>query len=36
MVVAWLSDKFVYEIVDEKLGIEALRVAEEKVKYNKK
>lgn len=36
LLVAWLSDKLVYEIADEQLGIEALKVAEEKVKYNKK
>lgn len=35
LIIAWLSDKVVYEIADEKLGIEALRMAEEKVKYNK-
>ncbi|KAA6334008.1 hypothetical protein EZS27_017640, partial [termite gut metagenome] len=35
LLVAWLSDKLVYEIADEQLGIEALKVAEEKVKYNK-
>jgi transcriptional regulator with XRE-family HTH domain len=33
LIIAWLSDKVVYEIADEQLGIEALRVAEEKVKY---
>jgi transcriptional regulator with XRE-family HTH domain len=35
LLLAWLSDKLVYEIADEQLGIEALKVAEEKVKYNK-
>ena len=35
LLVAWLSDKLVYEIADEQLGIEALRVAEEKVEYLK-
>ncbi|GHT35429.1 transcriptional regulator [Bacteroidia bacterium] len=35
LLIAWLSDKLVYEIADEQLGIEALKVAEEKVKYNK-
>jgi transcriptional regulator with XRE-family HTH domain len=35
LLVAWLSDKVVYEIADEQLGIKALKVAEEKVKYNK-
>ncbi len=33
MLVAWLSDKILYEIVDEELGEEALRVAEEKIRY---
>jgi transcriptional regulator with XRE-family HTH domain len=32
----WLADQVVYEIADEQLGIEALRVAEGKVKYNVK
>jgi transcriptional regulator with XRE-family HTH domain len=35
LLVAWLSDKLVYEIANEQLGIEALKVAEEKVKYNR-
>jgi transcriptional regulator with XRE-family HTH domain len=35
LIIAWLSDKVVYELADEELGIEALKVAEEKVKYNK-
>jgi transcriptional regulator with XRE-family HTH domain len=35
LIIAWLSDKVVYELADEQLGIEALKVAEEKVKYNK-
>lgn len=33
--VAWLSDKLVSEIQDEALAVQALRVAEEKVKRNK-
>ncbi len=33
MLVAWLSDKILYEIADEELGEEALRVAEEKIRY---
>jgi transcriptional regulator with XRE-family HTH domain len=33
LIIAWLSDKVVYEIADEELSIEALRMAEEKVKY---
>lgn len=31
--VAWLSDKLVYEIGDEEIALKALQVAEEKVKY---
>ena len=31
--VAWLSDKLVYELEDEELALEALQVAEEKVAY---
>ena len=36
LLVAWLSDKIVYEISEEKNAIEALKVAEEKIQYNKK
>jgi transcriptional regulator with XRE-family HTH domain len=36
LIIAWLSDKVVYELADEQNAIEALEVAEEKVKYNKK
>jgi transcriptional regulator with XRE-family HTH domain len=35
LLIAWLSDKVVYEILDEDFAIQALRVAEEKVIYNK-
>lgn len=35
LLVLWLSDKVVYEIGDEEMGLKALRVAEEKVKYNR-
>jgi transcriptional regulator with XRE-family HTH domain len=35
LIIAWLSDKVVYEIADEQLRIEALKVAEEKMKYQK-
>ena len=31
--VAWLSDKLVYELEDEEMALEALQVAEEKVSY---
>lgn len=34
LLVAWLSDKVVYELTDEENALEALKVAEEKVKYN--
>jgi hypothetical protein len=33
--VSFLSDKILYEIQDEDLGIEALKVAEERAKYIK-
>ncbi|MEO9147367.1 MAG: helix-turn-helix transcriptional regulator [Ginsengibacter sp.] len=33
LLVAWLSDKVVYEIEDEDMALKALQVAEEKVKY---
>ena len=33
LVVAWLSDKLVYEVEDEDLALKALQVAEERVKY---
>ncbi len=33
LLVAWLSDKLVYELEDEKMGLKALQLAEEKVKY---
>jgi len=36
IIVAWLSDKVVYELQDEKLANEALKAAEEKINYNKK
>ena len=35
LLVAWLSDKLVYEVADEQVGLKALQVAEEKVKYQK-
>ena len=34
LLVAWLSDKIVYEIAYEQNAMEALKVAEEKIKYN--
>jgi len=36
MLVSWLSDRILYEVQDEKLANEALKVAEEKIKYNKR
>ncbi len=36
MLIAWLSDRIVYEIKGESLANEALKVAEEKIKYQKK
>ncbi len=36
LLVAWLSDKITYEISDENLACEALKVAEEKIKYVQK
>ena len=35
LLVLFLSDKIMYEIQDEDLGIEALKVAEERAKYIK-
>lgn len=35
LLVSFLSDKILYEIQDEDLGIEALKVAEKRVKYLK-
>ena len=31
--IAWLSDRLVYEVEDEDIALKALQVAEEKVKY---
>lgn len=36
MLIAWLSDRIVYEIEGESLAKEALKVAEEKIKYQKR
>jgi len=33
LLVSWLSDKLVYELSNEQLALEALKVAEEKVVY---
>jgi len=34
LLITWLADKVVYEVADESVAFEALKVAEEKVKYN--
>ncbi len=33
LLIAWLSDKVVYEVEDEEVALKALQVAEEKMKY---
>lgn len=33
IIIAWLSDKLVYEIENEELGLQAMRVAEQKIEY---
>lgn len=35
VIIAWLSDKLVYEIQDEDLAIAAMKVAEQKIEYLK-
>jgi transcriptional regulator with XRE-family HTH domain len=35
LLVSWLSDKLVYEVANEDVALKALKVAEEKVKYQK-
>jgi HTH-type transcriptional regulator, competence development regulator len=35
LLIAWLSDKLVYELEDEEVALKALQLAEEKIKYNK-
>ncbi len=36
LLIAWLSDKVVYEVEDEEIALKALQVAEDKIKYNNK
>lgn len=36
LIIAWLSDKLVFEVEDEKFALEAMHVAEEKLKYKVK
>ena len=33
VIIAWLSDKLVYEVQDEDLALQAMQVAEDKIKY---
>ena len=35
VLIAWLSDKLVYDLQGEKLGLDAIKVAEQKIKYGK-
>ena len=35
LLIAWLSDKVVYDLKNETLAEEALKVAEQRIKYNK-
>lgn len=35
VIIAWLSDKLFYEVQDEDLALQAMQVAEEKIKYKK-
>ncbi len=35
VMIAWLSDKLFYEVQDEDLALQAMQVAEEKIRYNK-
>jgi len=34
IIIAWLSDKLVYDVKDEELALQAMQVAEEKIKYS--
>ena len=33
IIIAWLSDKLVYEIENEELGLQAIKVAEQKIEF---
>jgi transcriptional regulator with XRE-family HTH domain len=33
LIIEWLSDKIIYDIEDDEFGLEALKVAEQKVNY---
>lgn len=34
VIIAWLSDKLFYEVQDEYLALQAIQVAEDKIRYN--
>ena len=36
ILIAWLYDKLYYQVLDEDLALQAMQVAEEKIRYNKK
>ena len=36
ILIAWLSDKLYYEVLDEDHALRAMKVAEKKIKYNRK
>ena len=36
LLIAWLSDKVVYQLEDEDVALKALQVAEDKIKYHRK
>jgi len=36
VIIAWLSDKLVFELQDQDLALEAMQVAEDKIKFNKR
>jgi transcriptional regulator with XRE-family HTH domain len=36
LLIAWLSDKVVYQLEDEDVALKALQVAEEKISYQRK
>ena len=36
VIIAWLSDKLVYEVKDEEFALQAIQVAEQKIQYKKK
>lgn len=35
LIIDFLSEKIYYELIDEEYGLQALKVAEEKIRYNK-